>query len=70
MQIYSILKYFEDTEAKSWKGSCFVFDERVALNKQLLADKDLQCNSCTKSLDTDDIRRAALANNMICLQCI
>lgn len=65
-----ILKYFEETEAKSWNGSCFVFDERVALNKQLLADTDLQCNTCDKDLGTDDIRRAALANNMICLQCI
>jgi UPF0176 protein len=65
-----ILKYFEDTQAKAWNGSCFVFDERVALNKQLLADKDLQCDCCSKALDTDDIRRSALANNMICLQCV
>jgi UPF0176 protein len=65
-----ILKYFEDTEAKTWHGSCFVFDDRVALNKKLEADKDLHCGCCDKSLDTDDIRRAALANKMICLQCV
>ena len=65
-----ILKYFEDTEAKAWNGSCFVFDDRVALNKKLVADKDLHCNTCSKSLDTDDIRRSALIDNMICLECV
>ncbi len=65
-----ILKYFEDTEAKSWHGSCFVFDDRVALNKQLLIDKDLHCTACAKALDTDDIRRSALIDNMICLECV
>ncbi len=64
-----ILKYFEDTKAESWHGSCFVFDERVALNKSLLADKDLHCGACSKALDTDDIRRSALANQMICIDC-
>ena len=65
-----ILKYFEDTQAKAWHGSCFVFDERVALNKQLLEDKDLHCKCCDKSLGTDDIRRSALINKMICLECV
>lgn len=64
-----ILKYFEDTEAKAWKGSCFVFDDRVALNKKLLADKDLHCSACSKALDTGDIRRSALADKMICIEC-
>lgn len=64
-----ILKYFEDTKAEAWHGSCFVFDERVALNKKLEADKDLHCGACDKSLDTDDIRRSALAAEMICIGC-
>ena len=64
-----ILKYFEDTDAKAWNGSCFVFDDRVALNKNLLADKDLHCGVCCKALDTDDIRRSALADKMICIEC-
>ena len=64
-----ILKYFEDTEAKAWKGSCFVFDNRVALNKNLLADKNLHCAACSKALDTNDIRRSALADKMICIEC-
>lgn len=65
-----ILKYFEDTEAKTWHGSCFVFDDRVALNHNLVADQDIHCTSCDKNMDTDDVRRAASAEKMICLKCV
>lgn len=64
-----ILKYFEDTEAKAWNGSCFVFDDRVALNKKLQSDKDLHCIDCDKNMDTDDVRHAALLDKMSCLGC-
>ncbi len=64
-----ILKYFEDTEAKTWHGSCFVFDERVALNKDLLADSELHCHTCSKHMDTDDVRSAANLREMNCVQC-
>ncbi|MNX94766.1 rhodanese superfamily protein [compost metagenome] len=30
-----ILKYFEETEAPGWRGECFVFDEREALEPSL-----------------------------------
>lgn len=30
-----ILKYFEEVGSDGWKGNCFVFDERVALNPEL-----------------------------------
>lgn len=65
-----ILKYFEDTEAKAWEGSCFVFDERVALDKDLKTDTNLHCGSCNKNLGTDDLRRSALAHEMICIECV
>jgi UPF0176 protein len=32
-----ILKYFEETDARHYQGTCFVFDERVALDKDLHA---------------------------------
>jgi UPF0176 protein len=64
-----ILKYFEDTNSEKWLGSCFVFDDRVALNKNLSATNDLHCTICDKELDTDDIRRSALADKKICIQC-
>lgn len=64
-----ILKYLEETEAKSWHGSCFVFDDRVALNKQLDASEDFSCSSCFEPLDTLDIRMASSSNNLICNNC-
>lgn len=60
-----ILKYFEDTQAEAWHGNCFVFDDRVALDKNL-APGEINCSSCNKLLDTDDVR--ALSNN--CLECV
>ena len=30
-----ILKYLEDTKAEHWQGECFVFDDRIALDKNL-----------------------------------
>ncbi len=30
-----ILRYFETSQAKAWEGECFVFDYRVAVDKQL-----------------------------------
>ena len=64
-----ILKYFEDTPANKWNGSCFVFDDRVALNANLKAITDLHCGICNKDLGTDDIRRSDLADQKICIQC-
>ncbi len=32
-----ILKYFEETDGRHWEGSCFVFDEREALEPSLNA---------------------------------
>ncbi len=64
-----ILQYLEDTNAQSWHGSCFVFDERVALNKQLVSDQDIRCKTCEKSMDTDDVRAAAQLREMNCVQC-
>jgi UPF0176 protein len=64
-----VLQYFEDTKAKAWHGSCFVFDERVALTKDLVSDdENLHCRTCNKHLDTDDIRIASI-KTMTCMEC-
>jgi UPF0176 protein len=65
-----ILQYFEDTEAKAWHGSCFVFDTRVALDKNLEADRNIHCQKCNKAMNTDDVRIAALLEKMHCLDCL
>ena len=65
-----ILKYLEDTEAKTWHGSCFVFDNRVALDNELKEDANIHCYKCDKSLNTDDVRKASLIKKMACLKCM
>lgn len=65
-----ILKYFEDTKADAWQGTCFVFDDRVSLDKSLETAYDIKCEKCCKNMGTDDVRKAALLNKLICLTCM
>ncbi len=41
-----ILKYFEDVGGAHYKGDCFVFDYRTALNPQLEPSVTVQCFAC------------------------
>lgn len=65
-----VLKYFEDTDAKAWHGNCFVFDERVALDKKLKAANDITCVDCNSHMGTDDVRKSSLIDKMTCLKCM
>lgn len=64
-----ILKYFEDTNAETWNGSCFVFDDRVALNKQLVSTTEVNCLICDKQMTTCDVRAASLIKKLNCVKC-
>ncbi len=41
-----ILNYFERTGGKHWDGDCFVFDDRVEVDKQLQPTGATWCTSC------------------------
>jgi len=41
-----ILKYFEEVGGAHWKGECFVFDQRVALDPALRETSTRQCFAC------------------------
>ena len=41
-----ILKYFEEVGGAHYKGDCFVFDHRTALNPQLEETETRQCFAC------------------------
>jgi UPF0176 protein len=64
-----ILQYLEDTKNSNgkWKGECFVFDERVAVGKDLTPTGALLCDGCGAPITTDDLRD----NNghTICIKC-
>jgi len=45
-----ILNYFEQCGGEYYKGECFVFDQRVALNPELVETDTVQCFSCRNPL--------------------
>jgi UPF0176 protein len=67
-----IIKYLEETKnvTNHWHGSCFVFDERVALNNDLDKSGDLICKKCSNPLSTDDIRDVSFLETELCVECV
>jgi RluA family pseudouridine synthase len=49
-----ILKYFEDCGGAHYQGTCFVFDQRVALDPQLKESNLRQCFACQAILTPED----------------
>ncbi len=66
-----ILQYLADTGNKSgaWQGDCFVFDSRVAVDKDLHPSETLLCKYCSTPLTTDDIRWGGNQKGASCNSC-
>jgi len=45
-----ILGYFEETDGSYWKGDCFVFDQRVAVDTNLNETEYSMCFACREPL--------------------
>ncbi len=66
-----ILKYLEEIPAEEslWKGSCFVFDQRVAVNQGLeLANYDM-CFGCRRPIDEQDKENPLYEEGVSCPKC-
>ncbi len=50
-----VINYFKETGGAHWKGDCFVFDERVALDKELNETDYVLCFRCREPLNKDEI---------------
>jgi UPF0176 protein len=52
-----ILRYLQDTGNASnlWQGSCFVFDDRFAVDAQLQSVPPVTCTTCRAELLTEDL---------------
>jgi UPF0176 protein len=50
-----VIKYFEDTGGAYWNGDCFVFDDRVALDKNLNETDYILCFRCREPLNKKEI---------------
>lgn len=60
-----ILNYFEQCAGDYYRGECFVFDQRVALDAQLAETSTVQCFSCRNPLSLEEQQK----NNQVCPYC-
>lgn len=67
-----ILKYLEKTGNKSnvWEGGCFVFDDRIAVDKDLKPSKDLLCKNCEQPVTVDEIKTSSTSRGVTCSSCL
>ncbi len=66
-----ILKYLEKMpqEKSMWEGSCFVFDERVAVGHGLVQSEYSICHGCLKPVSPMDRRSAKYEEGVSCPAC-
>ena len=68
-----ILKYLE-TKKKSkkkslWDGECFVFDNRITVNKNLNIGKYIQCYGCRHPLLYNETNLKSYIKGVSCIYC-
>ena len=67
-----ILKYLEqvpETESR-WRGECFVFDQRVALNHQLEPGEHSLCHACGLPVSAQQRELPSYIKGVQCLHCV
>ncbi len=67
-----ILNYLSEVpdEQNRWDGECFVFDKRVAVDRDLAEGGYVQCHACRRPLSSEDIASEAYQEGVSCPHCI
>ena len=65
-----VLDYFKETGGKYWDGDCFVFDERVALDKDLNETEYIYCYICREPLSAEEKASPDFKINEYCPYCV
>ncbi len=67
-----ILNYLETVPAEEnhWDGECFVFDTRVAVDRDLSEGGYVQCHACRRPLSTADIESPDYREGVSCPRCV
>lgn len=67
-----ILKYLEDVDEADnlWQGECFVFDQRVAVDRDRAEGGYVQCHACRRPLSTADVESPHYMEGVSCPKCI
>jgi UPF0176 protein len=67
-----ILNYLENVpdSANQWQGECFVFDKRVAVDRDLAEGGYVQCHACRRPLSSEDLVSPDYREGVSCPKCI
>ena len=67
-----ILNYLQQVpdEENHWDGECFVFDKRVAVDRDLAEGGYVQCHACRRPLSTADLESSAYVEGVSCPHCL
>ena len=67
-----ILNYLSevDDDENQWSGECFVFDTRVAVDRDLAEGGYVQCHACRRPLSVADIESPDYKEGVSCPRCI
>lgn len=66
-----ILRYMKERPQKKWKGECFVFDHRVAVNEDLMpSERYGLCPHCGDPGDQHITCEHCQKHGMMCIRCI
>ncbi len=67
-----ILNYLTEVPANEnrWDGECFVFDSRVAVDRDLAEGGYAQCHACRRPLTTADLKSPDYCEGASCPHCI
>ncbi len=67
--ILNYLEYKKNKQNITWKGECFVFDKRVAVNRKLEKGKYVQCYGCRTPLSKKDLNSEFYKKGVTCPHC-
>jgi len=67
-----ILKYLEEVEDDEnlWDGECFVFDTRVAVDRDRAEGGYVQCHACRRPLSSSDLNSPDYREGVSCPKCV
>jgi UPF0176 protein len=68
--ILNYLEYKKNYKSTTWEGECFVFDNRVAVNKKLKRGRYDQCYGCRHPITKEDKKLKSFINGVSCKYCI
>ena len=68
--ILNYLEYKKNKKEQKWKGECFVFDNRVAVNKSLNKGNYDQCYGCRHPITKADMKLKSYVKGVSCKYCI